>query len=83
VVRQVAVARRQVAGGERVETAGDVGQLAIEDADAGQLVGGRRAFIGIDRAIELVGEFAQAFLAGDRAAFLGGDDLLAQSVGLC
>ena len=78
---EVLVAGRQIARRQLIEAAGDVGQHAVQHLDPRQLIAARRAFVAGHRAEQLVGEFAQPLLAGDRPALLGGDDLLAQHVG--
>ena len=54
-----------------------VGQLAGEGVGALHLGLRRAALVEDDVAVEVGQVFAQTFLAGDRAAFLRGDDLLA------
>ena len=53
-----------------------------ERVDAGDLVVGWAVLVIDHIAIELRGFFADALLAGDGAAFLGGHDLPADLVGL-
>src|SRR5882724_5442963 len=78
--RQAALAQRLVHGldlrrGKLVEVALDVVQLPAQRSDAGLLVLGGLALVAQQRSVELIGVLADALLAGDGAALLGGDDL--------
>src|SRR6202034_4551586 len=64
------------------EGTGNLIELAAQRDDVIELVARRRAIPGGDGAVELIGVLAQPLLAGDRAAFGGRDDLLAQRIEL-
>src|SRR5437868_7314911 len=61
--------------GELIKVPLDILELAAESTDATLLVCRGLAFVAQQGSIEMVGVLADAFLPGDRASLLGGDDL--------
>src|SRR6185437_11242841 len=79
---QRSVGLGKVAIAQCVEVLRGVAEFTRDHVHAGELVVGRRTLVTVDRTIYVVEVFAQALLAGDGTTFLGGNDLLADGVGL-
>src|SRR5207245_3493988 len=60
-----------------IEVLGNVVQFPAQRRDVSDLVIARLAFEAEERAVKLIGVLAQAFFAGNRAAFFGRDDFFA------
>src|SRR5438094_288216 len=75
-------ALKRLLASQVVELLADVVELVLQRGGAVEEVLGGLAFPGNQRAVQVIGVLADAFLAGDGPALLGGHDLLLDVVEL-